>query len=67
LTGRVGIGVAQESKASKVDPAVWEKVKRDGTASVIVSLNVPVQPEGNLSQDMVKSQRDNLVGHPLTK
>jgi hypothetical protein len=61
LTGCTGVSVAQEFKDSKVDPTVWQKVKRDGIATVIVSLNVPFQPEGNLSQDMVKSQRQAIA------
>ena len=61
LTGCTGVSVAQEFKDSKVDPTVWQKVKTDGVATVIVSLNVPFQPEGNLSQDMVKSQRQAIA------
>jgi hypothetical protein len=53
-----GIGIAQQSK---VPPEVWQKAKTTGIVRVIVGLDVPWQPEGNLSKDAVLKQRQAIT------
>src|SRR5437016_4292709 len=59
FTGCAAVGAAEQVK--KVPDDLWEKVQKEGTVRVIVSLNVPVQPEASLKQDAVKSQRQRIA------
>ena len=42
-------------------PEVWQKAKIEGIVRVIVGLNVPWQPEGNLSKEAMLAQRQAIA------
>ena len=58
LTTYAGTASSQQSKLS---PELWQTVQRQGVVRVIVGLNVPWQPEGNLSKEAVLAQRQAIT------
>jgi len=58
FTGCAAVGAAEQKK---VPDDLWQKMQKERTVRVIVSLNVPVQPETNLKQDAVNSQRQRIA------
>jgi len=51
-------GTAQQNK---IPQEVWQQAKNNSVASVTVNLNVPWQPEGQLSKDKVEAQRQSII------
>lgn len=46
----------------RVDPELLEKAEREGTVSVIVTLDIPYTPEGHLSdQQAIEEQRTHIA------
>jgi hypothetical protein len=45
----------------KISPQLWSKVQEKGTLRVIVSLNVPVQPIGQLSREGIVAQQERIT------
>ena len=54
VTGWTGVRGAQQGKIPDV---VWQKAQMNGVVRVIVLLDVPVRPEGELSREAVVAQR----------
>ena len=53
-----GIATSQQSK---IPAKIWEEAEKTGVARVIVGLNVPWQPEGNLSEADKLEQRQAIA------